>query len=412
MSTLWAVLQLLVLGFASWRSAECIPSPIAVRIGNVTLPNNSVSRRMKLALGTPAKPVAFMPHWPLNNTMIYGTSGFCDLGPEKFTQKGCITFRGVDSATFPQMSFVADSLKLNDNLSLTNFPMGIALNNWGEQRYTPQMVIGMGANSTFLSALKSSGKIAVHSFRIFWGRQGANSKTQLDGNIVFGGYDRAKVSGQPYTQSISPDRAICPTGMLVIIIDMILNLPNGTNTSIFTGSRSASISAYLVLDYPVLMTLPLNPYFSTFRNLTGAKLPGRSFGLNFFAVRYSDATDTPYNGNLTFKFQSGLAVQIPNDQLANFTEPTLVINPIQDINGNDLVQLGRQFLSSAYLTVNEDTGSFSLWAANPTGREELVGFGKAGEESTDFCPGAEQCTAPSRRRQGYQSESLATADYK
>ncbi|KAK3985757.1 hypothetical protein QBC44DRAFT_334542 [Cladorrhinum sp. PSN332] len=49
---------------------------------------------MAVSLGTPAQAVAFMPHCPLNNTMIYGTSGFCDLRPEKFAQKGCTTFRG------------------------------------------------------------------------------------------------------------------------------------------------------------------------------------------------------------------------------------------------------------------------------------------------------------------------------
>ncbi|KAK3686231.1 aspartic peptidase domain-containing protein [Podospora appendiculata] len=402
--------------------AGCAPHPISVRIGNVTLPNQSNARGIGMAVGSPEQPFAFLPQWPLNNTMIYGTSGFCELWTTPWTEQGCMTFRGgeydsfasqtrtqaatnaypADSRPYPAMNFVADTLKVNENVSLVGFPLGIALNNWGEQGYHPQMAVGMGPNSTFLSALQRSGKIATRVWGMFWGRQGANSNAQLVGSMVFGGYDKAKVTGQPFTQTLSSDRSSCATGMLVTITDLVLNFPNGTNASLFPSARSTSISACIVPDYPVLMTMPFNPFFSNFINHTNATFGGgRSFGLNFFSVRYDDSKDTPYRGDLTVKLQSGLAVRIPNDQLVipdtysdpqtgrwvvNATDPTLIINSIQDVNANDLTQLGRQFLSAAYLMVDEERSQFSLWVANPTAREDLVALDSEGGEADSPCP--------------------------
>ncbi|KAK3328667.1 aspartic peptidase domain-containing protein [Cercophora scortea] len=402
-------------------SASCAPYPISVRIGNVTLPNQSNARGIEMAVGSPKQRFAFLPQWPLNNTMIYGTSGFCELWATPWTEKGCMTFRGgeydsfasqtrtqasanaypIDTRPYPAMNFVADTLKVNENVSLAGFPMGIALNSWGEQGYHPQMSVGMGFNSTFLSALQSSGKIAARAWGMFWGRQGANSNTQLDGSMVFGGYDKAKVTGQPFTQTLSSDRSSCATGMLVTITDLILNFPNGTNASLFPSAKSTSISACIVPDYPVLMTMPFNPFFSNFRNYTNASFDGgRSFGLNFFSVRYDDSKDMPYRGDLTIKLQSGLAVRIPNDQLVipdtysdpqtgkwivNATDPTLIINSIQDVNANDPTQLGRQFLSAAYLMVNEERSQFWLWVANPTTMEDLVALDSDGSEADGPC---------------------------
>lgn len=306
----------------------------------------------------------------------------------------------VESAPYPQMSFVSDNVKLNDNHTLTDFPMGVALSGWGEQGYHPMMAIGMGANSTMLNSLKSSGKIASRVFGMFWGREGATSRTQLDGSLVFGGYDRAKTVGQPYTQFMISDRSVCSTGMAVTITDMVLNFANGSNVSLFPNARTSSIAACLVPDYPVLMTMPTDPYFNNLRIHTRASMSGRSFGIDFFSVRYDD-TDTPYQGDLTIKLQSGLSVRIPNDQLVvpdkysdaqsgawivNSTDPTMVINPIQQVNADDLSQIGRQFLSAAYLLVNEETNQFTLWAANPTSDTDLVAFDANGKEADSICP--------------------------
>jgi hypothetical protein len=107
-----------------------------------------------------------------------------------------------------------------------------------------------------------------------------------------------------------------------------------------------------------------------------------------------------YGGNMTIQFDSGLSVRIPNDQLvvpnltinpqtgqlvANGSDPELVINSIQRVNENNLPQLGRQFLSSAYLMVNQDADEFTLWSANPMPNEDLVAVDTQNQVVEEFC---------------------------
>lgn len=71
--------------------------------------------------------------------------------------------------------------------------------------------------------------------------------------------------------------------------------------------------------------------------------------------------------------------------VANSSEPELVLNSIQQANANDLPQIGRQFLTSAYLMSNQDTDEFTLWAANPTSDENLVAVDSQNQVVEDFC---------------------------
>lgn len=61
--------------------------------------------------------------------------------------------------------------------------------------------IGMAVNSTMLNPLESIGRIAARVLGISRDSTGGTSKTQLDGSMVFGRYDRAKVMGLAYRQS-------------------------------------------------------------------------------------------------------------------------------------------------------------------------------------------------------------------
>lgn len=103
---------------------------------------------------------------------------------------------------------------------------------------------------------------------------------------------------------------------------------------------------------------------------------------------------------MTIKLNSGFSVRIPNDQLvvpeltiddstgalhANGSTPELVINAMQMGNADDLPKLGRQFLSSAYLMVNQDGGSYTLWEANQDTNEDLVAIDKNNVPVTQFC---------------------------
>lgn len=102
---------------------------------------------------------------------------------------------------------------------------------------------------------------------------------------------------------------------------------------------------------------------------------------------------------MTIKLDSGLSVRITNDQLivpertisptgeivANASSPNMVINPIKEINANDQLHLGRQFLSGAYVLLNEDSSSFTLWKANPTFKESLMAVDQQNNPITTKC---------------------------
>jgi hypothetical protein len=288
-----------------------------------------------------------------------------------------------------------------DGVSLFDFPIGVVLADWGSQGYFPMNALGFGLNSSVYRALLSTKQITSRSVSMFWGLQGPNKRSQLDGGFVIGGYDQAKVTGPNYTAPLTKDDDSCDTKMVVTITDLVLNFANGTDASLFNGTRNTVLKACVDPSYPVLMTLPLS-YFKVFQNFTGQAENGfnRTFGLPFYSMVYNDtltnvyvfqpcqtnANDISYAGDLTIKLDSGLSIRVPNDQLivpdrtispegeiiANGSSPNIVINPIKEINANDQLHLGRQFLSAAYVLLNEDSSTFTLWKANPTNHEDFM----------------------------------------
>lgn len=96
---------------------------------------------------------------------------------------------------------------------------------------------------------------------------------------------------------------------------------------------------------------------------------------------------------MAISFASGLNVQIANSQLVqpdesivsngsittNSSINDLNIIALQSTNADDFVSLGRQFLSGAYLLVNYDSGTFTMWQADIDDTEEdLVGVDEKG----------------------------------
>ena len=84
---------------------------------------------------------------------------------------------------------------------------------------------------------------------------------------------------------------------------------------------------------------------------------------------------------------SGLEIRVPNDQYVvpfvqidgtgareyNTSEMEVLISAV----GDQPATLGRYFLTAAYLMVNQDSNSFTLWQANPTADSQLVPVGAA-----------------------------------
>lgn len=91
-----------------------------------------------------------------------------------------------------------------------------------------------------------------------------------------------------------------------------------------------------------------------------------------------------YDGDLTIRLSSGLSIRIPNSQfLVSYVEvardgtrvsnDSLVDLLVNSIGGNRTATLGRYFVTAAYLMVDHDANTFTLWQANPSsGRPNLV----------------------------------------
>jgi hypothetical protein len=312
-----------------------------------------------------------------------------------------------DDERYPNMDYYTDQLTLNDNLTIPNMTIGVPLQDWAQQGYHPMMAVGLGEDSVFLNLLKDTGAILSRTWSMFYGWNGHSANTQSEGTFVVGGYDRAKVSGEGHTFSLSPDRDDCDSRILVNVEDMILNFRNGTTASMMGNSRPFEVC--IVPDYPVLMTMPLSPYFDNFQSLTQTDITERTFGIAYYSMLYSDG-DEPFDGDMTISIRDGPAVRIPNHQLivpnryidsdtgaimANESAQNLVILPLQGGSETNLAQIGRQFLSAAYLMVNQDTEEFTLWNANPTSQVDLVAVNENGDEVTEFCEPEATTSGPS-----------------
>ena len=136
--------------------------------------------------------------------------------------------------------FGKDTLKLGPNTSLPNFPLGVFRNN-----ANPTNVLGLGTNSTILSALITANLSSSRSWSMWDGLTGRDTAAQMDGNIVLGGFDAAKITGENYTiplnapngPVVNPFSTSCPTGLRIVVADIALDFLNGTAPSIFGESH-------------------------------------------------------------------------------------------------------------------------------------------------------------------------------
>ncbi|KAJ3534674.1 hypothetical protein NM208_g7443 [Fusarium decemcellulare] len=399
---LWTILLFLA-GFSS-AADNCIPSPLALPIENVTLHSGYVRRGVAISVGEPAQKLSFIPRWNNNNTFIYGPK--CGQ-PSTFTRAECNTWRGglyepknstIDGTLKKDYLPVSENwasntynmftstLRLGDAFTLKDFPMAqpVDPDGWGLLGYSPQHILGMGPDSTLLSSLRNAGRIASKSVGYYWGPDSADSKGDAPGSFVLGGYDRAKTYGDGHQIEYTLGRVDCLSKMMVSISDLVLNFPNGTSRSIFPSDHDGStLDACIYPHNPNFMKLGGDPWFDNLLAAIDNKDMGRSQrqGVDYWSVLL-DPEKPIFKGDITVKLNTGLDVTVPNDQFMvterrinedgeifrNDSQPLIRIDRV---NGG-LPSLGRYFLTAAYLATNEDSGTFTLWKANPTSDQDLV----------------------------------------
>jgi hypothetical protein len=101
-----------------------------------------------------------------------------------------------------------------------------------------------------------------------------------------------------------------------------------------------------------------------------------------WCVLFQANTPQSFDGDMTFFLDSGLEIRVQNDQfmtpfvginregkrIVDRSQRELLLNPLS----NQPATLGRYFLTAAYLMVNLDVDSFTLWQANPTTSTSLI----------------------------------------
>lgn len=129
-----------------------------------------------------------------------------------------------------------------------------------------------------------------------------------------------------------------------------------------------------------------------------------------------------FDGDITFHLDSGLQVRVPNDQ---YIVPSVDIDrngsrvykpDVRELLMNSLgdqpATLGRYFLTSAYLMVNHDAGTFTLWQANPSKKSSLVRvFDQDTANKCDDASGVVQPSATTTPGESQEpAEKTSTAD--
>jgi hypothetical protein len=174
----------------------------------------------------------------------------------------------VDSSNNLGDEFGTDTLHLTDSTLVSRFPFHIP--RFSDDSTVHRNNLGLGPESTLLSQLHKAGKIASRSWSLFWGLTGPTS--QMDGNLILGGYDAAKVQGAEYTQPILRNGQ-CAGGLIVMVTNIIMNV-NGTSTDVLDSSP---MQMCIRTDYE-LITIP-NAVWS---NMGFSFCENRAYGLSLW----------------------------------------------------------------------------------------------------------------------------------
>ena len=292
----WALDCLLVLfAFAVTNSyCTCPPpiGPIHIDVRNITLPSQYRRRGLAIQIGSPPQSLVLLPSSRWNYTYVFDANspcdeevtlaqcnaqhgGFFDPGSSQ-TWKGA---RNADELSLPIGSNSAmfrniwgtDQLTFTSDHVLSDYPVSI-------QRVDVQdyNLVGLGSNSSLVSALFKAGAIASRTWSLAWGRDGVEAEHQVEGGFVLGGYDAAKSKGSSVTYPLTAAEE-CPSGLLVTIDDIAMNLKNGSNLSMLGANHGSALRACLRPEYS-LITLPQD-VFQNFISLGAGTFVGRSTGL-------------------------------------------------------------------------------------------------------------------------------------
>ncbi|KAM7211719.1 Aspartic peptidase domain containing protein [Rhypophila decipiens] len=411
--------------YALGATQACVSAtPLALPITDIqVLPSisDSVMKGIPARIGTPPQDIVLLPGAELNNTYIYDQQSDCDASII-YSELICQIRRGgyfleTDSSTFEKSpdlisaggatqeiattgtglgvkTLTGTSLSGTEGLAVgaakaLTLPIGIPRLRW-DNGYTTLSPLGLGSNSTYLNALVQAGQIPSRVWSLFWGRMWTDVGV-MDGHVVLGGYDEEKVVGANYTQPLDYSEATgCWTGMKATVSGLFVNFRNGTDVDVLP--KNSAIRTCIVPHRQLLLEAP-GSIVDDVETTMGMSNIGPSYSLHWSARNYNESF---LDGDLTFQLSNGLQVRIPNSQ---FLTPAVDIlrngSRVLDMSirqllmngvGEQPATLGRYFFTTAYLMVNHEAQSFTLWQANPSTSSKLVAVSK---EATVDCADGE-----------------------
>ncbi|KAH9903770.1 acid protease [Xylariomycetidae sp. FL2044] len=419
--------------------------PLAFPIADVQILSGnpkSFTKGILAGVGSPRRDIVFLP-WPeLNNTWIYDEQPFCDPSiifndvicrvrrGNLYSEGNSSSYQKADDipsaggASIETQSngsevgiskLMASSVAVRDSLDLGStsisdaFAFGVPRLSW-DHGYTISHALGLGKNSTILNSLVQAGRIGSRAWSIYWGRMWVDD--ELDGGVVLGGYDQQKVIGTNYTQPLDfSEKTGCWTGMKVHISSVKLNIRTGEDTELLP--QNTAVDACLVPQRQLLFEGPQS-ILDAFEKETGMSNIGRSFGLHWSSYLYDGGNY--FDGDLTISLSSGLDVRISNNQfLVPFVDVDRSGSRVFNTSRREFLYntvyenpstLGRYFLTGAYLMVDHDAETFTLWAANPTTESQLTPVISA--NAKENCAGSSQSgTSPDASMRPAQQHTSA-----
>lgn len=415
------------------------PTPLAIPIRNVTMQgSNSVRRGAAISFGSPPQTLAFeiSPYvinrcfWiskvtdvasrDTNDTMLFdATNNTCQLHPGAFHTKPiatavqCFSYYGglfdktkssswtsADSAAALGLISPVTQLESDGNFSygvdkvelgagfndLSGYPLVLSPGTSTTEGFS-QNAIGVGSNSTLLNELAATGQLPSNVWSIYDGWTGATSQNQSDGTFVFGGYDAAKTTGENTTFKFRKDPTSShDAGWAVTIKDMQLQFTNGSRSSLFAPDEVSACIFHVTPSYPYISIG--DQIWSNFLDMSGSTQVSRSYSpLSWWQEVI--AAKTAYTGDLILTLDTGFQITIPSHELV---KPYVDIdeNGVEYILNSSTVRvtafyslgtgygcglLGRPFLSSAYMMVDNDQEQLTLWQGQPSQEQKLVAVG-------------------------------------
>lgn len=210
-----------------------------------------------------------------NNIYIYDSSKFVSTLSKGFNSNDqCIAYLGGTFNTSTSISWSGYMMINNSGASIETQPGG---NLWGRDSiwmksslevpntrlglYQGQgglwlNAFGLGRNSSTLNTLVEMGALGSTVWSIWAGWTGAESQYQVDGSVVLGGYDAAKTKGDNLTTVMTMDPPMSGGHMIVEITNIVMNLANGDNVTIFCSTtQPTSFQAFISPPDP-LISLP------------------------------------------------------------------------------------------------------------------------------------------------------------